>query len=306
VRHSPTAIGALLAAIALIATGVVVFRGPRPAPPRVPGGSPLRVVSLAPSVTEMLFGLGVGDALVGVTDCCDWPSEAKRIECVGEFGRPNIEKLLAVSPDLVLAAGLPRNDLVRILSDHGIPLLDVSVRNIDEVLAAFQRVGQAVGRSERAAELVAGMQTELAGIAAEQDPMFCQQRPRVFVELGDNPLTTAGGTSFLDDLITRAGGVNVAHDVPQAYFQVSPEKVLEWNPDVIIVTEMTPGSDRIASVSGRIGWADVAAVKHGRIISDISADLLFRPGPRLVDAVKALARRLRETSPGSENHGSGG
>jgi iron complex transport system substrate-binding protein len=103
---------------------------------------------------------------------------------------------------------------------------------------------------------------------------------------------TAGGTSFLDDLIVRAGGVNVAHEISQAYPSINPEKVIEWNPDIILVTQMGQAGDATAQLSRRIGWGDISAVKNRRIIDDIHPDLLFRPGPRLIDGVKAMAVRL--------------
>ena len=112
------------------------------------------------------------------------------------------------------------------------------------------------------------------------------------MEIGDHPLITAGGISFLDDLIARAGGVNVAHGISQAYPSINPEKVVEWDPDIIIVAGMSQPGDAAVRLSQRIGWADIPAVKHGRVIDDIHPDLLFRPGPRLIDGVKALAARL--------------
>ena len=294
------AFGSLVAALGLLGGGWWVFRAERAGPPREPPGHKLRIVSLAPSVTEMLFSLGVGDTLVGVTDYCDYPPEAKRIECVGEFGKPNVERLLAVAPDLVLAAGLERHDLVHALGESGIHVHDIKIRNIKEMFLGLQEIGQAVGESERAAEVVAGMQAELAAIAALHRDTPLAQRPRVFVEIWDHPLTTAGGTSFLDDVIRRAGGVNVAHDVADAYVHVSPEKVIEWNPDVILATQMTQTGDRTEGFSRRIGWADISAVKNRRIISDIPADFLFRPGPRLIEGVKALAQRLHGSPPQNE------
>ena len=114
------------------------------------------------------------------------------------------------------------------------------------------------------------------------------------MEIGDHPLMTAGGTSFLDDLIARAGGVNVAHEISQAYTSINPEKVIEWNPDIIIVARMGRPGDAAVQLSQRIGWADISAVKNGRVIDDIDPDLLFRPGPRLIDGVKAMAVRLHK------------
>jgi iron complex transport system substrate-binding protein len=272
----------------------LVFRGARPSPSREDRGPSLRVVSLAPSVTEMLFSLGVGDAVVGVTDYCDYPPEAKRIECVGGFGQPNVEKLLAVAPDVVIAAGLEHPKVAQTLRGAGIRVLDVRIRSIDEMWQGLRQIGQAVGRPQRAEELIAAMQAELAAVSVRHRGTPQAQRPRVFVEIGDHPLTTAGGSSYLDDVIARAGGCNVAHDVAQAYFHVSPEQVIAWNPDFILTARMGQTEDPTAGFSRRIGWGEMSAVKRGAIIHDIPADYLFRPGPRLIEGVKALAQRLQQ------------
>ena len=106
---------------------------------------------------------------------------------------------------------------------------------------------------------------------------------------------TANAGSFLDDLIARAGGVNVAHEISQAYTSVNPEKVIAWNPDIIVVARMGQPGDAAARLAQRIGWADIRAVKNRRVIDDINPDLLFRPGPRLIDGVKALAKHLHSS-----------
>ena len=238
-----------------------------------------------------------GESLVGVTDYCDYPPEAKRIERVGGFGKPNVERLLTLSPDLVIAAGLERGDVADVLRRSGIRVLDVRIRNFEELFDAIRQIGEAVDAPEKAKDLIARMQGELKAVAMRAGATRPGQRPRVFVEIGSRPLMTAGGGSFLDDLVTRAGGVNVAHDVSQAYPVISPEKVVEWNPDVIVVAEMGRARLAAAELSRRIGWADISAVKNRRIIDDIHPDLLFRPGPRLVEGVKALAARLHDAPP---------
>jgi iron complex transport system substrate-binding protein len=115
--------------------------------------------------------------------------------------------------------------------------------------------------------------------------------------LWDDPLTTVGGTSFLDDVISRAGGVNVAHELAQPHLRISAEKVIEWNPDVIVIAHIKRSAGSAAQIADRIGWSDMTAVKQGRIICDISPDLILRPGPRLIEGVKALAQRLHGIAP---------
>ena len=130
-----------------------------------------------------------------------------------------MEKLLALSPDLVIAAGLEREEVAEVLRRSGIRVLDVRIRNFEELFDAIRQIGEAVDRSRQAEGVVARMRAELKAVTARSGTAPRGQRPKVFVEIGDHPLMTAGGTSFLDDLIVRAGGVNVAHEISQAYLQ---------------------------------------------------------------------------------------
>ncbi len=118
------------------------------------------------------------------------------------------------------------------------------------------------------------------------------QRPRVFVEIEANPLMTAGAGSFIDDMIIRAGGRNVAHEIHEAYPRIDPEQVIAWNPEVILVAHSNTPGEAVKRLSEHIGWSNVVAVRQRQIIDDIDPDLLFRPGPRLADGVKELAEKL--------------
>jgi iron complex transport system substrate-binding protein len=251
----------------------------------------LRVVSLSPSVTEMLFALEAEDSIVGATQYCDYPPAAKDIERVGAFGGPNMEKLLALSPDLVIATGTERHAAAAPLDRADIRTLWVKTGSVSEVLGALREIGDAIGKPAKADEAAAAMQTELDAVAQAYCGIPVQRRPRVFVEVWYDPITTAGKGSFIDDLITRAGGINVAREVDAPYPTVNPEKVVEWNPDVIVLGYMTQEQTQ-ETIAHRIGWRDIQAVQSGRIIGDIPSDLLLRPGPRMTEGVKALAERI--------------
>jgi iron complex transport system substrate-binding protein len=254
-------------------------------------GTQLRIVSLSPSVTEMLFALGVEDCIVGVTDRCDFPPAAREIQRIGAFGAPNVETLLALSPDLMIGTGLERTDAALFLRRSGIRVLWIKTGNFSEMFSALLEIGREVGQSQKAEELVASMQAELHAVAARYREIPPGQRPRVFVELWHDPITTAGKGSFVDEVITRAGGINVARELESAYPTVNPENVVDWNPDVILLGYMNQEQPK-AALADRIGWSDVAAVRSGRIVGDIPSDFLLRPGPRLTEGVKALSRRL--------------
>lgn len=286
---------ALAAVVTCVVVGSFAFRGsPIVQRDGSSGHGKMRIVSLSPSVTEMLFALGAGDLLVGATDYCDYPPEAKQIERVGGLGRPNMEKLLALSPDLVVATDFDRGGYAKTLRQSGIQVLDAKINSIDEMFERLRQLGDALGRQTRAEELISGMQAELKTVA---DQSGDSERPRVFVEIWDDPLTTVGEASFLDDLIVRAGGINVAHEISLPHPRISAEKVIEWNPEVIVVAHMNRGPISAEQMAERIGWADIAAVNDGRVVCDIPSDLILRPGPRLIDGVKALAQRLHGSAP---------
>ena len=150
----------------------------RDAPHDRPMNGKLRIVSLAPSVTEILFALALGDSLVGATDHCDYPPEAKSIERVGGFGTPNVEKLLALSPDLVIAAGFEREEVADVLRRSGIRVLDVRIRNFEELFDAIRQIGEAVDRFQQAEGIVARMRAELEAVTAQNGTMLSRTTPK--------------------------------------------------------------------------------------------------------------------------------
>jgi len=282
----------VIAAVVVTGLVIIVSLSGRWTPPKDSRGNDLQIVSLAPSVTEMLFALDLDDLIVGVTDHCDYPPRAKKIEQVGGLGSPNIEKLIALQPDLVIATDFQSRQTAEVLKSRGIRVLDLRIRNFRETFEAFKQIGSAAGKPKRAEQVVAQMQSQLQTVTKRYKNIPTNQLPRVFVEIWNDPITTAGGTSFINDVIIHAGGINVAGGLTQAYPHISAEKVIEWNPDVIILCYMDGTGRAAAQLAGRIGWADISAVKTKRIIDDVPNDLILRPGPRLVEGVKVLAQRL--------------
>jgi iron complex transport system substrate-binding protein len=284
----------LVIAIVVAVAFIAFFLGRRQAPRPSPGK--MRIVSLAPNVTEILFALGLGDHIIGVTDACDYPPAASSIQRVSGYGTPNVEVLLALSPDMVISSGLEKPEILAILQKSGIRVVNVQpngfIASFPELFEAIRAVGEATGRASEARSLVAKMQGELDAVAMRVAKIDEAHRPRVFVEIESNPLMTAGAGSFIDDMITRAGGRNVAHEIHDAYPRIDPEQVIKWNPEVILVAHSNEPGEAAKRLSEHIGWSEVAAVKQRRIIDDIDPDLLFRPGPRLADGVKKLAEKL--------------
>ncbi len=266
-------------------------------PPAMPGqteASPLpeaprRLVSLAPSLTEMVFAVGAGSRLVGVDRHSDFPPEARNLPRVGSYIHPDVERVVALRPDLVLAVqdGTPPHLLAR-LRYVGLSVHVADPRTLEGVIAAVLEVGNRVGAPEAARKLAGNLSRRLdrvKSLAAR-----ARRRPRVFFQLGVAPLVAAGSATFIDELITTAGGVNVAAG-GSPYPRFSQEQVLALRPQVIIITTMEREGLFEEVKAGWERWPQLPAAREGRIHL-IDSDLVDRPGPRLFDGLEQVFRLL--------------
>ena len=282
-----------VAFFALLMT-ISVLRKPVAGENRGDGG--MRIISLAPNITEMLFVLGVEDSIVGRTDYCDYPPAAKKIETVGSLGLANIEKILSLRPDLLITPNQPDKEIYELLAGAKIDVLVIQSNKVSGMLECLKSIGNAVGKSELAADVVEKMQVRLDSIASKHAEVDVADRPRVFVEISNDPLITVGRQSFINDVIQCAGGINVAAEITEAYPCINPEKVIEWNPDVIVPCYMGDTSHVREQISQRIGWDGIAAVKNERVIENFPNDLIMRGGPRLIDGIEVLSQYLASDS----------
>ncbi len=244
---------------------------------------PKRIVSLAPSNTEIVFALGLGEKLVGVTALCNWPEEAADKPKVGDF-RINREAVVALDPDLVLGIS-GHEELAEDLGQAGIPVLILAPTNLEEIYDSIILVGQATGAETEAQRLVDDMRAQVKEIRQTVADK-ATQRPKVFILLDIEGLWTAGPGTFLDELVRLAGGENVAAKGDQPYMQYSAEQLLLDDPDVILVT--FAGADEFRQDSR---WQSLKAVRAGRVI-EVNADLVSRPGPRIVEGLREVAKAL--------------
>jgi iron complex transport system substrate-binding protein len=253
-----------------------------------PAGS---LVSLAPSNTEIAFALGLGERLVGVTDFCDYPPEALEIEKIGGV-EPNLEQIVALDPDLVLAiGGEPDPPIIGQLQDLGLTVLVLKPSDLETLYHDIELVGQATGTEQRAAELVAEMQARIAAVTAVTAD--ATERPLVFYELdGTDPTKpwTAGAGSWHDEFIQMAGGINLAGGQESPWVQLNAEEIVAQDPDVILLGDAAWGTTP-ESVAERPGWDVIAAVQNGRVYP-IDDNLISRPGPRVVEGIEELARLI--------------
>jgi iron complex transport system substrate-binding protein len=250
-----------------------------------------RYVSLAPATTEILFALGLDHEVAGVTTFCNYPEAAKSKPKVGTFSDPSVETILSLKPDVIFCTGLEQSPVIAKFRQLGVKVCVSDPANIGQLYDSILEIGALTGRQEQASSLVASMKQEIALVEDAVAAVPPAQRPRVFVEYWNNPLMTAGPGSFIDDILTRAGGVNIAQDTAKPFTYFSPELVIARNPQFIILAYMV-GDEQSNDVYGRLGWDVIDAVKHRRVFKDFDADVLLRPGPRVALAVKELHRRL--------------
>lgn len=249
---------------------------------------PRRIVSLAPSATEIVFALGAGDRLVAVDDFSDFPAEAKAIPHIGGF-RTSPEKIVSYTPDLILA--ISSGNLPGQLDALGQPLFIFDPSDIEGVYRNIGSVGRILDRDTEAQKLIADMRARIDAVAKKASA--ATGKPRVLHEVDStNPaqLFVAGSRNFIDSMITISGGVNVAGDAATKYPKLSPEEIVIRNPDVIVLADARFGTTP-EMVRARPGWSAITAVKVNAIYP-IDDDLVSRPGPRLVQGFEAYIRLI--------------
>ncbi|MDH3494107.1 MAG: helical backbone metal receptor, partial [Acidobacteriota bacterium] len=238
-----------------------------------------RIVSLAPNLTEIVFALGAGDSLVGVTTFCDYPAEAARIKKVGDTLKPNIETIVGLKPQFVLVTTASQlESFSDLLTNQGIEVFVTNPDSIESLFRGITKIGDLVGKIDAAAELVSNIKSRLKK-AAE----FAAQKKGsrgVFVQI-DKSLYTIGKGSFISDALSKIGFTSVTDDIDSPYPKISQELARTLNPDIIVISESV-GNDAPNEV-----FRSSVAVRNGRVYN-IGADVLSRPGPRFVEALELL------------------
>jgi iron complex transport system substrate-binding protein len=249
---------------------------------------PVRIVSLAPSNTELLFALGLGDRVAGVDQYSNYPPAAQAKPKIGGYSATSLEQVVALDPDLILAAGITRPDVLNALAGRGLATVVLNPTTVAGVLANMTLLGQITDVGANAQVLRDSLATRVAAVTERLKG--ATTKPRAFVELDPTQFFSIGPKSYVDDLITIAGGTNIAADTGTPYPQFSQEQILARDPEVILLGDGSQGVTPEA-VKGRAGWAGISAVKSGRIVV-LDEDVFLRPGPRAVDALEQLVRYL--------------
>lgn len=250
--------------------------------------NPERIVSLTPSNTEILFALGLGDRVVGVTTYCDYPEEVNEKTKIGDL-QGNVEEIVALEPDLVVSKAILNDDVVSKLRNLNIPVLCVNPESLDGVYRAIELISKVTGTESSGDKLSSEMKERIEAVEQKVASIPEAERLKVFIEVGNEPLYTAGTKTSVDELLSLAGGINIAGDV-EGYQMYSLESVVKNNPDAILALD-SYYVDVEAEIKKRSGWDTIKAVQEDNLIIDLD-NLLNRPGPRSADAVETIAKEL--------------
>ncbi|HEY2986148.1 MAG TPA: helical backbone metal receptor [Candidatus Binatia bacterium] len=255
-------------------------------PARAGAAAPRKIVSLAPSITEAVFALGLGERLIGVTTYCNYPIEAQRLPKIGDFMNPSLEAIVAKKPDLVIGVtGATDPVKAREMERLGLKVVLLSVSNLNDILASTRAIGSLLGDDNAGKNLAGKISVQVDDVKKRVRPA---PRRSVLLVVGVQPLVAVGGKNFIDELITLAGGENIAGGAAQPWLNLPDEVVVAKAPQVIIEAGM--GSEREKGKR----WGDlksVPAVREGRVYS-YPSDKILRPGPRFGEALAELARLI--------------
>lgn len=246
---------------------------------------PQRIISLSPSATEILFAIGAQNQIAARSDFCDFPENAKNIPSVGGFdGKTlSIEKILSFSPDFVYLTNGMHNYLIPFLQKHNIAYYISVSDSVQTVLQEITEIGKITNHQLQAQKLCNQIKQDLQKIAEQN-----KSKPKVTVywEVWTPPYMSAGKNSFINEIITYAGGINIFSDIEQPYPVVSEEAILMRNPQIIIIPNSTVGGT--TAVTSRKNWQNISAVKNNKIYS-VDTNIISRPGPRISQAIELIS-----------------
>jgi iron complex transport system substrate-binding protein len=251
---------------------------------------PLRIISLAPTNTELLFALGLDKEIVGVTQYCNYPEAARKKEKVGGFINFDLERIRALQPDLILAFGTMQLPVVEAMEKSGFRVFWIYPHTVDDILASFERVGRLTGAVQEARQLRAAVEKEVIDLRKEFSALPESKRPTVLRVMSLNQPATIGAESFQTDLFRLAGGRNAFPAAGQDYFELDAQELIMGDPAVVLVC----GNDEKSlkqKIKGSPLYGNLPAVKKDAVLV-MPCELTCRPGPRIAETARRLARYL--------------
>lgn len=252
--------------------------------------APERIVSLAPSETEVLFALGLGEQVVGVSDNDDYPEEVKEKPRMGGF-QVNVEAVVAADPDLILAGNLIDEATVKSLTDLGLKVFQSNPKSVAGAMDNIRLIGQITDHNAQAEEIIKEMEADVQLVADAVKAVKPEEKKQVYIEF--SPGWTVGKGEFMDDLITLSGGINVASDI-EGWSEINEENIIKADPDVILYAKsvVDENNQTLAEIiKGRDGWDQITAIKENRVIG-LDDNLLSRPGPRVTKGLIEVAKAI--------------
>ncbi|MFD2670302.1 ABC transporter substrate-binding protein [Marinicrinis sediminis] len=254
--------------------------------------APQRIVSTSPSETEILFALGLEDQVVGVSDYDNYPSEALDKPKVGGVVKPNEEAIIAAEPDLVITGISMKQQVVDQLRSRDLKLFKFEPNHIGDILTHIETIGKITNRQAEAAALVEEMKADIQLVQDAVSTVKPEDRKKVYIEFSKG--WTVGQGEFMHELITLAGGINIAADM-EGWNQINEEKIIQDNPEVILynlgVTDEESGETLAQMIRKRSGWDAIQAIQDDALIG-IEGDLISRPGPRVTQGLLAIAKGI--------------
>ena len=254
----------------------------------------MRIISLTPATTEILFALGLDKEIIGVSSYCTWPDKARNKEKVGSFSNPNIEKIIMLKPDLVILTGMEQEYIKDILSSLKIRYINVDPANLSELIASIEELGNVTGANFKAKALADNIRSIISKLKKINSNVPPFKKPKIYMEIWHDPIMCPGKNSFVDDMIEAAGGINITGDLNRSYSRIDPEQVILRDPDTIILAYMKPADWVEKTFVKRLGWEDVSAIKKRRVYANINPDIILRPGPRVARGLIELHKRFYE------------
>jgi len=305
------------AAVAVLAAAICAVAGCRTTPPDAPvaptkatawprtftdalgetatlAAPPKRIVSLSPAITEMVFAIGAGDRLVGVTEYCDYPSEATKLPTVGAYTGFSLERVLSLRPEVVIGMRGTSKEAVNGLREAGVPVLTYDPVSVRDVLHLMDELSGMVLTEGETTDAVTQLRGRVELVQKQAARLL--RHPRVLCAVQLEPMYAAGKDNHIDDMMRLAGGENVAGDAAVAWPQYSLERMLEKDPEVIIIPRGYMGQDEAEGamaekLKASKAWAETTAVKRDAVM-EIRDDLLTLPGPRIVKGLETMAEAI--------------
>ena len=259
--------------------------------------SPKRIISLAPSITEILFTLGLNEEIVGVTDFCDFPKAALSKPRIGGFLSPDIERIISLKPDLIIGTrDGNRMETIQRLNDLGFSVYLVDSKGFDGVIKTIENIGEIVGGRDESKRIVTNMMKEKENILALTRSLH---KPKVFFQVGYAPIITVGRGALANDLIRLAGGKSISENESVNYPLYSIETIMSRAPEIIIISSMSSKRDYLNLVKMWQNWKNIPAVKM-KAIYVVDSNLVDRPSPRIVEGLEAIGRMIHPEAMGEK------